>query len=267
MATIAEQTLATQQAQLDRLSTVNESVLSVTQAVANLQAAVLVALQAGALVPQSILDQLAALGVTFSGSGSGAVVGSGGTNGTTPAGNLTGTSGTTWTTSEIRTWGEAMIAAGNAMGVYDRLRSENVSAATFDSIMGWSNGTTNAWAAANGLQQFAGGGYASGLAMVGERGPEIVDFATPGRVYSSGQTREFMSNAGIMDSGLSSLLTRLINEVEFLREENISQARMYIDAARESAKEGAEMVGERVGSVVRRGRIEDRQRRMAKAPI
>lgn len=38
------------------------------------------------------------------------------------------------------------------------------------------------------LQAFAAGGYASGLALVGEYGPEVVDFATPGRVYTADQT-------------------------------------------------------------------------------
>ena len=37
-------------------------------------------------------------------------------------------------------------------------------------------------------QGFARGGLASGLAVVGERGPELVDFRTPARVYSAGDT-------------------------------------------------------------------------------
>ena len=41
------------------------------------------------------------------------------------------------------------------------------------------------------LRGFAGGGYASpGWAMVGEDGPEIVNFSQPGRVYTAAQTSE-----------------------------------------------------------------------------
>ena len=36
--------------------------------------------------------------------------------------------------------------------------------------------------------QFANGGYASGWSIVGERGPELVNFSQPGRVYNAEQT-------------------------------------------------------------------------------
>lgn len=58
------------------------------------------------------------------------------------------------------------------------------------------------------VRGFAVGGYASpGFAMVGERGPELVDFATPGRVYTADQTRAAMRG----DDGL-------LAEVQALRE-------------------------------------------------
>lgn len=45
---------------------------------------------------------------------------------------------------------------------------------------------------------FAGGGLASGIARVGERGTETVDFETPGRVYTAEQTQGmFASNAAL----------------------------------------------------------------------
>ena len=43
---------------------------------------------------------------------------------------------------------------------------------------------------------FAEGGYARGLAVVGERGPELVDFTAPGRVYSNDRLRELAGAGG-----------------------------------------------------------------------
>lgn len=41
--------------------------------------------------------------------------------------------------------------------------------------------------------QFANGGYASGWSLVGERGPELVNFSQPGRVYNAEQTAKALS--------------------------------------------------------------------------
>ena len=40
---------------------------------------------------------------------------------------------------------------------------------------------------------FAGGGIASGWSIVGEEGPELVNFTNPGRVYPAIQTRNMLS--------------------------------------------------------------------------
>jgi hypothetical protein len=46
---------------------------------------------------------------------------------------------------------------------------------------------------------FALGGLAAGVAMLGERGPEVADFQTPGRVYTNEQTRGmFASNVELL---------------------------------------------------------------------
>jgi tetratricopeptide (TPR) repeat protein len=45
---------------------------------------------------------------------------------------------------------------------------------------------------------FAAGGVASGLAMVGERGPELVQFLQPARVYSNPDTKRILSEIGGM---------------------------------------------------------------------
>jgi hypothetical protein len=58
----------------------------------------------------------------------------------------------------------------------------------------------------------AGGGIASGWSMVGERGPELVNFTSPGRVYSSADTGSMLSNKELIDE-----IKALRVEVEALR--------------------------------------------------
>lgn len=51
---------------------------------------------------------------------------------------------------------------------------------------------------------FAKGGYASpGWAMVGEEGPELVNFSQPGRVYTAKQSASMLGHAARIDSGPS----------------------------------------------------------------
>lgn len=68
-------------------------------------------------------------------------------------------------------------------------------------------------AIANGqIPAFASGGnYAGGLALVGERGPEVIDFSRPGYVYNARETAGMLSGADL--SGVMSLLSRLITTV------------------------------------------------------
>ena len=47
--------------------------------------------------------------------------------------------------------------------------------------------------------QFANGGYASGWSIVGERGPELVNFSQPGRVYNAEQTAKALGNGAPTD--------------------------------------------------------------------
>lgn len=76
------------------------------------------------------------------------------------------------------------------------------------------------------LRGFAVGGYATpGWAMVGEEGPELVNFTNPGRVYTAQQTRDLMAapnwdRYGRSDATvavLSAAVDRLTKEVASLR--------------------------------------------------
>jgi len=61
------------------------------------------------------------------------------------------------------------------------------------------------------------GGLASGLSLVGEQGPELVDFTSPGRVYTAEQTRGMFSSAN--DGFMNRTMQNLVDEVQQLRSE------------------------------------------------
>jgi len=66
--------------------------------------------------------------------------------------------------------------------------------------------------------QFAEGGfYPGGMALVGEEGPELINFNRPGQVYTASETRDIMSSSA--DSS---------NEIRQLREENRAQSRAMV---------------------------------------
>lgn len=69
-----------------------------------------------------------------------------------------------------------------------------------------------------GVRGYASGGYyPGGLALVGEKGPELINFSNPGMVYNAEQT------STMLGSGAA-----LIEEVRALREDNQAQARAMV---------------------------------------
>ena len=62
-----------------------------------------------------------------------------------------------FTGQSARDWISQQLAAGNPRQVYDRAKSEGISAISLDAMMGWAAGTANKWAVDNGLPQFAVG--------------------------------------------------------------------------------------------------------------
>lgn len=99
------------------------------------------------------------------------------------------------------------------------------------------------------LQGFAVGGVASGWSIVGEEGPELVNFTRPGRVYTATQTREALGDTkastsrdeeiiaelkaivGTLVTGLNSMDARLAN-LERSSQEQARQARISNDRRR-----------------------------------
>ena len=72
-----------------------------------------------------------------------------------------------------------------------------------------------------GIPTFAAGGFhAGGLALVGERGPELVNFSQPAQIYPADQT------ANLLRGNQSQ--TALVEEIKALRSDNQAQARSLV---------------------------------------
>jgi hypothetical protein len=77
-----------------------------------------------------------------------------------------------------------------------------------------------------GVPGLAGGGRASGLTLVGEVGPELVDFTAPGRVYSADQTAGMFTPRGGNNQAMGAVvveLQQLRKEVTQLRKDQQQQ--------------------------------------------
>jgi hypothetical protein len=77
-----------------------------------------------------------------------------------------------------------------------------------------------------GVPAAAGGGRASGLTLVGEMGPELVDFSTPGRVYTADQTAGMFTGGGNMAGAIGAMVAevqQLRAEVQQLRQDQQKQ--------------------------------------------
>jgi len=116
------------------------------------------------------------------------------------------------------------IAGGIAQGIsaelylYNYAKAAGYNAGMLDKRMGWPIGNTNNWALANGLPTFAGGGmYGGGLALVGEEGPELINFSNPGQVYTAPQTQNLLGGGD--NSRMELLLVNLNENITGLRYE------------------------------------------------
>lgn len=74
-----------------------------------------------------------------------------------------------------------------------------------------------------GIPGHADGGLAYGWSMVGERGPELVNFTSPGRVYTASQTRGMMGGS---TAALEAAVERLTAEVAQFRADNTTGQRV-----------------------------------------
>lgn len=92
-----------------------------------------------------------------------------------------------------------------------------------------------------GVPGYASGGLASGISMVGENGPELVDFRTPARVYSNKASNDLLNTKELVDE-----IRSLRNEVAQLRKEQREQTGHIISSNYDANGKVAEAVNKTV---------------------
>ncbi len=100
-----------------------------------------------------------------------------------------------------------------------------------------------------GVPALAGGGRSSGLTLVGELGPELVDFSTPGRVYTADQTAGMFSAPTGASQSFGAMVAEIRNlkdEVTQLRREQQKQTGDIIISNYEANQRNAEDVASAV---------------------
>lgn len=101
-----------------------------------------------------------------------------------------------------------------------------------------------------GVPAAASGGRVSGLTLVGEMGPELVDFSTPGRVYTADQTAGMFVPINGTSSNVQQVLVQelqnLRQEVAKLREQQSTETGHLINATYDAQNRNAEQVTEGV---------------------
>lgn len=126
------------------------------------------------------------------------------------------------------------------MQLYNTTVANGFTSTMVDAILGAEPGTALRWALERGFPAFAKGGYASGDALVGEQGPELVDFNSPGRVYSANNTAAMLGNTAELINEIKSLR----QEVAKLREEQKEQTGHLIQSNYDANAKAAEKVVE-----------------------
>ena len=113
--------------------------------------------------------------------------------------------GLPYVVSEIASLASSMLASGQDQAVIAAIQGQGFTHSQAEAILGMD------------LPQFAdGGSYQGGLALVGEEGPELINFNQPGQIFTAGQTRGLMNQD---NSDLVEELQALRQEVQMLRSE------------------------------------------------
>ncbi len=95
-----------------------------------------------------------------------------------------------------------------------------------------------------GINTYAKGGLAQGLSMVGEYGPELVDFTNPGRVYTAAQTEGMFrgSNMADVNRQIVQEIKQLREEIKQLREQQRIETGHVINATYDAQAQNAEAI-------------------------
>ncbi|SDK76036.1 DUF4214 domain-containing protein, partial [Duganella sp. OV510] len=94
-----------------------------------------------------------------------------------------------------------------------------------------------------GISAFANGGLAAGWSLVGEEGPELVNFDQPGRVYTASQSREIMAG-GTSDAAIAKQTAAIERQNALIAKQNELLTAIK-EAAEETAENGATKEGQR----------------------
>lgn len=108
---------------------------------------------------------------------------------------------------------------------------------SYDQVLALFNQSFDYVTAHNAATPHALGNVANGLSLVGEHGPELIDFKTPSRVYSAAQTSGMFAAAGITQE-----MRELIAEVKALRAQHGQGVRAQIGATYDAHDKSAEKI-------------------------
>lgn len=202
------------QKQVDALFGVDTSVKTVTQAVQALSAAM--ATYTGTVAAASAVGVSTGAAPVSSGGGGYSGGGGGGYSAPKPAVKSVWTPQGYWDKNEdLRAYWTAnaeLLGKGRGWSRDDYLRWH------------WENVAKQGQAE---MRAYAKGGYyPGGMALVGEEGPEIINFRQPGQVYTAGQTQELLGRGN----------DQMLAEIRGLREDNRAQSRAIAQLQARQAK-------------------------------
>lgn len=99
------------------------------------------------------------------------------------------------------------------------------------------------------VDSFASGGLAyRGLSIVGENGPELVDFQTPGRVYTAEETFGMFNGTSSANQELIEEIRNLRKEVQELRKQQEEETGVLVSATFDSQKNTSKELSETIKS-------------------
>ena len=113
---------------------------------------------------------------------------------------------------------ESLAVPGSAKPIYDALKEQGIGSDVLAAAINLPVANILKWAEDNNLPAFANGGMAKGLSLVGEKGPELVNFTAPGRVFSNSASNDLFNNRELVAE-----IRMLRKEVNTLRQEQKEQ--------------------------------------------
>lgn len=159
---------------------------------------------------------------------------------------LKGTSGFADTVAGARKSIKDLSSDTDYYKLYGIATANGFSSTMLDAIAEWAPGTSLAWALSHGLPAFKNGGLSMG-GLVGEDGAEVVDFKTPGRIYSANNTatmignfNELLSEFKAVRAELAQLRKEQAEQTGHLIGTGMAAANQTVDAIQEAANKTAE---------------------------